>query len=64
MIESKQPARRNGVSINDNKLKGLNFDLEETLEAYKEIEDMKLRLLLDNHNGNNNLDFGLDSVFS
>ena len=63
LIEWEQPARCDGVSINDSKLGSFNFDLEEILETHEEIKDMELRLLLINHNGNDNLDSDLHFVF-
>ena len=64
LIESEQPARRDGVSVNDSELGGFDFDLEETLEAHGEIEDMELGLSLGNHDGNNNSESDLCFVFS
>lgn len=56
--------RCDGVSINDNKLGGFNFHLEKTLEAHRDIKDMKLKLLLGNHDSNDNLDFDFCFIFS
>lgn len=64
LIESKQLACCDKVSINNSKLGGFDFDLEKTLKAHGKIEDTKLRLLLSNHNSNNNLDSNLFSIFS
>ena len=64
LIESEQPARRDGVSVNDSELGGFDFDLEKTLEAHGEIEDTELGLSLGNHDGNDNSDSDLRSVFS
>lgn len=54
----------NGVFINNSKLKRFDFDLKGISKTHKKIKDIKLRLLLDNSNGNNNSDFNLFFVFS
>ncbi|MCJ1347617.1 hypothetical protein MMC31_005845 [Peltigera leucophlebia] len=64
LIESEQPARRDGVSVNDSELGGFDFDLEEPLEADGEVEDTEFGLSLGNHDGNDNSDSDLHSVFS
>lgn len=64
LIELEQPTGRDGVSVNDSELRRFDFDLEETLEAHREIEDIELGLSLGNHDGNNNSDFDLYFVFS
>lgn len=58
--ESEQPARRDGVSVNDSELGGFDSDLEETLEANGEVEDVELG----NYDGNDNSESDLDSFFS
>lgn len=66
MIKAKQPACDNRVNVNKKKPREFDFDLKKTLEAHKEIEDMKLELLLGNHNSNDNLDsdfcFGFSQI--
>lgn len=64
LIESGQPARRDGFSVNDSELGGFYYDLEETLEAHGEVEDKELGLSLGNHDGNNNSDSDFHSAFS
>lgn len=64
LIESEQPLRCDRVGVNDSKLEGFDLDLEKILEAHREIENIKLRLLLGNHDGNDNLDSDFYSVFS
>lgn len=63
LIESKQPIHYNRANINDSELKKFDFNLKETLKTYKEIKNIKLRLLLGNYNNNDNLDFNFYFVF-
>ncbi len=51
LINWNQPARRDGASINDSDLGEFDSDQKKTLEANGEVEDMELRLSLDNHDG-------------
>ena len=64
LIESEQPARRDGVSLNNSELGGFGFDLEEILEAHGEVEDTELGLSMGNRDSNDNLDSDLHFGFS
>ena len=61
LIESEKPARRDGTSVKDTELGGFDFDLEETLEFHGEEGDMEAQV---NHNGDDDSDSDLHSVFS
>ncbi len=64
LIESEQPAQRDGTSVNDSELGGFDFDLEEPLELRGEEEDMEMGLSRGNQDGGDDLDSDLHSVFS
>lgn len=63
LIESEQPARRDGTNVKDTELGGFYFDLEETLEFYGEEGDMEMEAQA-NHDGDDDSDSDLHSVFS
>ena len=63
LIESEPLPRRDGASVNDSEWGGSDFDLEETLKAYGEVEDMELRLSFGNNDCNDNSDSDFHSVF-
>lgn len=64
LIDIKQPVCRDGANVNDSEMRGFDSDSEGTLKAHREIEDTELRLSLGNHDGNDNSDSNLPSVFS
>ena len=61
LIESKQPVRHDGATVNYSELGGFHSDLEETFKAHREVEDTELRLSLNNHDDNDNLNYDLGS---
>lgn len=63
LIKLEQSTYYDKVNINNSKLREFNFDLDEILKAHKKIEDTKLKLLLGNYNGNDNLNSDLLSIF-
>ncbi len=64
LINSEESAPRDGAYFNDSELKEFDSDLEETLEAHREVEDMELGLSLGNYVENDNSDSDFHSVFS
>lgn len=62
--KSRQLAYCDIVHVNNSELKELDYDLKKTLKAYREVENMELRLLFSNYNGNNNSNSNFYFFFS
>lgn len=63
LIESKQPAQRDGTSVKHTELGSYDFDLEKTLEFHGEEEDMEIGTQA-NYDGNDDSNLDLHSVIS